>query len=87
MQRTFTAIHYPSVVKPCSNGSSIGVYMVENKKQLLHALENLKSYNDSILIEEKICGREFSVGILGNKILPVIEIIPKSEFIIIKINT
>lgn len=68
----------PVVVKPCSGGSSIGVYIVETEEAYKDALENSFCYEDEIVIEPYIKGREFSVGIIDGKALPVIEIIPKS---------
>lgn len=73
-------ISYPCVVKPCSCGSSIGVTMVQSKSELDHAIQAAVRYENSVIIEEKIEGREFSVGILNGNPLPVIEIIPKSGF-------
>lgn len=74
----FSEISYPCVVKPCSCGSSVGVTMVENATQLNTAIAYAKKYEDSVVIEKKIEGREFSVGILDGKALPPIEIIPRS---------
>lgn len=71
-------ISYPCVVKPCSCGSSVGVTIVENEAQLSKALELAEKYEDHVIVEKKISGREFSVGILNNRALPPIEIIPKS---------
>lgn len=73
-------ITYPCVVKPCSCGSSVGVSIVDSYDGLRRATEAAKKYETKLLIEKKINGREFSVGILDNKALPVIEIIPKSGF-------
>ena len=68
---------FPVVVKPCSGGSSVGVYIVYNEEEYQKALsENFKTEKE-VLIEEYIKGREFAVGVLGNKALPVIEIVPK----------
>ena len=72
-------IRFPCVIKPCSCGSSVGVTMVETKEELSSALKAAKKYEDNIIIEDKLCGREFSVGILGGKALPAIEIRPKGE--------
>lgn len=76
----FKDISYPCVVKPLSCGSSIGVSILDTKEQLSNALEFAKVYESDILIEEKIDGREFSVGILNGSALPAIEIIPKQGF-------
>ena len=70
----------PCVVKPCSCGSSVGISIVHDEAELQQAIEEAKKYEDLILVEEKIPGREFSVGILDGKALPPIEIIPKCGF-------
>lgn len=70
----------PVVVKPCSGGSSIGVYIVKTMEDYRDALEKSFCYEDEIVIEPYIRGREFAVGIIDGKALPVIEIIPKSGF-------
>lgn len=75
-----STISAPCVVKPNDNGSSIGVSLVEREENLQKTIEETRQYSSSILIEEKINGREFSVGILGDEALPPIEIIPKTGF-------
>ncbi|WP_338112913.1 D-alanine--D-alanine ligase family protein [Staphylococcus felis] len=70
----------PAVVKPNDNGSSIGVKVAENQDELKDAIEVAKQYSSTILVEQKIEGREFSVGILGEEVLPIIELIPKEGF-------
>lgn len=76
----FTDISYPCVVKPCSCGSSVGVTIVEDEEQLIDAVNFAKKYEDFVVIEDKIEGREFSVGILDGKTLPPIEIKPLNGF-------
>lgn len=71
---------YPVVVKPSSQGSTIGVSIVKNKKGLSKALKEAFKYNDKSIIERYICGRELTVGIVGDKILPVMEIVPVGEY-------
>jgi D-alanine-D-alanine ligase len=71
---------FPCVVKPCGCGSSVGVAIVEDQKQWEEALCAAFAYEDQILAEVKITGREFSVGVLEGKALPAIEIIPKTGF-------
>jgi D-alanine-D-alanine ligase len=73
----------PLVVKPGDQGSSVGVSLVHNKKELGPALKMAFEYSSKILIEEYLKGIEVSCGVLGNEdpmALPVIEIIPKREF-------
>lgn len=70
----------PCVVKPNESGSSIGVTIVDNEHDLTKAVEDALQYSSSVLIEEKIEGREFSIGVLEDTPLPAIEIIPKTGF-------
>lgn len=74
------SVSYPCVVKPCSCGSSVGVTMAQNAEDLQNALVLARKYEDTVIIEERIEGREFSVGILAGRALPVIEIKPVTGF-------
>jgi len=76
----FEKVVFPCVVKPCSNGSSIGVSFASNETQLKNSINSAFKYENKIIIEQKIIGRELSVGILDNKALPIIEIVPKDGF-------
>lgn len=71
---------FPFVLKICDGGSSIGVYIINNNEELEQAIKQLNDYKGKIIVEEYIKGREFSVGILQDKSLPPIEIIPKKGF-------
>lgn len=73
-------VPFPCVVKPCSNGSSIGVSFADSEDELSEAIDSAFRYEDKVIVEQKITGREFSVGILDNKVLPIIEIVPKTGF-------
>lgn len=66
----------PLVVKPRREGSSVGLSLVFNENDLDDALKKAFKYDDDILVEEFIKGREITVGILDDKPLPVIEIAP-----------
>lgn len=70
----------PCVIKPCGCGSSVGVSIIHTLAQYQDALRYAARYEDTAMVEEKIDGREFSVGILDGHALPVIEIIPKTGF-------
>lgn len=70
----------PVVVKPCSGGSSIGVYIVKTEEEYEDALNKSFRYEDEVVIEEYIKGREFACGIIDGRALPPIEIIPKTGF-------
>lgn len=71
---------YPVIVKPAREGSTIGVTIAENSDQLRTGLVEACQYDDLILVEEFIRGRETTVSVLDGKALPVIEIVPKSGF-------
>ena len=71
---------YPCIVKVNCGGSSVGVYMANNREELYSAAEQAFEYEDRILIEQYIDGREFSIGVLDGKALPIIEIAPKEGF-------
>ena len=73
-------VPFPCVVKPCCGGSSVGVSIVNSEEEFKRALTDVFSYEDNILVEEFIKGREFSVGVLNGKALPVIEIEPLDGF-------
>lgn len=73
-------IGFPCVVKPCSCGSSVGISIVESEEELQKALDFAAEYEKFILVEKKIEGRELTVGILDDEVLPMIEIIPTEGF-------
>lgn len=70
-------LHFPLIVKPCCGGSSVGMSKASTLQELKEALAVGFSYEEELVAEECITGREFSVGVLGGKALPVIEIAPK----------
>ncbi len=70
----------PVFLKPVREGSSIGIILAKTERDYEAGLEvSLKQYS-SVLVERKITGREFTVGILGEKALPVLELKTKREF-------
>ena len=74
------SFQYPFVIKPASEGSSIGVYVVEDRVSCKEAInENVKISND-VIVEEYIRGKEYTVGIVDNNALPVIKLIPPGKF-------
>lgn len=76
----YDKLFVPAVVKPASGGSSVGVAIANTFEELKDAITTAKQYDDVIVIEEYIKGREFSIGVIDGKALPVIEIIPKQGF-------
>ena len=71
---------YPYVVKPSNEGSTSGLSIVYDEFELPEAIDIAAGYSDEILIEEYIPGRELTVGILGKKSLPIVEILPSHNF-------
>ncbi len=73
---------YPVIVKPNTEGSTIGINIVNDDTQLEYAVSDALKYDSKILIEKYIKGRELTVSIIGNEpvALPIIEIKPKSGF-------
>jgi D-alanine-D-alanine ligase len=73
------ALGLPVIVKPSKQGSTVGLSIVRNASQLQPAVDEAFNFDDEVMIEEFIAGRELTVGILGDIALPVGEIIPKHE--------
>jgi len=71
---------YPFVVKPSSEGSSIGVFIIENRKDYYEALEKNKKISEDNIIEQYIDGDEYTVAILDNLALPSIKLKPSGKF-------
>ena len=63
---------FPLAVKPSKEGSSIGVYKVNNQTQLESAIEGALALDQEVLLEQWVQGSEYTVGILGDAYLPVI---------------
>ncbi len=76
----YAEIGFPCVVKPCNGGSSVGVSIVNSREEYEAALAASFKYEDSVVVESYIKGREFTVGVLGGEAMPIIEIIPKDGF-------
>ncbi|AJE02376.1 D-alanine--D-alanine ligase [Geobacter pickeringii] len=71
---------FPLVVKPSQEGSSVGVSIVRSAAALPAALEMAFRYDREILVEQFVKGREIQVGILDDRAMGAIEIVPKNEF-------
>ncbi len=70
----------PWVVKPVSEGSSIGVEIVRYKSKVGRALNNAFCYGNSAIVEKYIKGKEIHIGILNNRVLGGVEVRPSLEF-------
>ena len=68
----------PMVVKPVRQGSSVGLQFVNRVDEWHAALAESLRFDSEVLVEEKIIGRETTVGILGGKVLPTVEVRPRN---------
>ena len=73
-------IGYPCVIKPCAGGSSVGVSMPTDRTELEAAIAQATVFEDTLMAERRITGREMTVSVLGDRILPPVEIIPLCGF-------
>lgn len=74
------ALGLPLFVKPCNEGSSVGVSRVNESARLQSALDEAFRFDDEILVEAFIAGPELTVSVLDDKVLPSIRIQPAREF-------
>ncbi len=70
----------PFVVKPPCEGSSVGVHIVRNAAEAEAAMRDAARFGDEIMVEEFVEGKELTVGIVGEEVLPVVHIVPRSGF-------
>jgi len=75
-----TRVPFPCIVKACCGGSSIGVAIANNEAEYEAAKKECFSYDNEVVIEQFIKGREFSICVMDGKALPIIEIAPKVGF-------
>ncbi len=69
----------PVVVKPSKQGSTVGLTLVKKRQDLVPAIKEALKYDDEVMLERFVPGRELTVGVLGDVALPVGEIIAKHE--------
>jgi D-alanine-D-alanine ligase len=72
-------MNYPVVIKPVSQGSSVGLSLAKTKADLDRAIKTGLQYDNRLLVEKFIAGREITVGVLGEQALPLAECIPDSD--------
>jgi D-alanine-D-alanine ligase len=73
-------LDFPLIVKPCHEGSSIGMRKVYNLDELQQAVSFAQEYDSEVLIEQWITGREFTVAVLNGQVLPTIELKTSHDF-------
>lgn len=72
------SLHLPLVVKPIRQGSSVGLQFVERFEDWQSAVTGALKFDSEVLVEEKIIGRECTVGVLNDEALPIVEVRPKT---------
>lgn len=73
-------IPIPVVIKAPRQGSTVGVHIIRNEREIDAAVADASTYDRELLVEKFVPGRELTVGILGDQVLPILEIIPKGGF-------
>lgn len=68
----------PCAVKTINGGSSLGVALPDTRGELAAALEEMLTYGGHVIVEPKLTGRDITVGVLGDRYLPAVEMIPQS---------
>jgi D-alanine-D-alanine ligase len=74
------AMPIPFVIKAPRQGSTVGVHIIRNERDVDAAIADASTYDRELLVEKFCAGRELTVGILGEQVLPILEIIPKGGF-------
>lgn len=70
----------PVVIKAPRQGSSVGVHLIHREEEISPAIGDCLQYGSEVLVEELVIGRELTVGVLGDYVLPVVEIRPVEGF-------
>ena len=78
--RSANALGYPVVLKPDDQGSSVGVALARESAELAQALAEARTYGGDCLAEPFVAGREFTVAMLDDKPLPLVEIVSPEQF-------
>jgi len=73
-------VELPCVVKVCNGGSSVGVYIAKTKEEYREAVKSAFKYENTVMVEQYIKGRELTCCVIEGKALPIVEIEPVSGF-------
>jgi D-alanine-D-alanine ligase len=76
----YPTLPLPMVIKAPCQGSSVGVHLIHSEAEIAPALADCLLHGEEILAEELVQGRELTIGILGDQILPIVEIRPREGF-------
>jgi len=70
---------FPVILKPCTEGSSVGCVIIDVPKVLVKEITKARKQFDDILVEKFIDGMIATVGIIGQRVLPILELVPKKQ--------
>lgn len=73
-------LRFPLFVKPVDQGSSIGVSLLNNRRTVDQDIAAAVNEYGKVILEDKVFGREITIGIIGDKALPIIELVPDGSF-------
>jgi len=76
---SLSSFTFPLVIKPNNQGSTIGLSIVHDPSEVESALALALKYGSSVMVEEYIAGREITVSVVGDEVLPIVEIVPSHE--------
>lgn len=79
VERLAAELPMPCVIKTTGGGSSLGVFLPEDREALKDALMQVQNFDGKVLMEKRIYGREFTIGVLGDRALPAVEILPAEK--------
>lgn len=79
VDRLAAELPMPCVIKTTTGGSSLGVFLPEDRAALKDALIRVQGFSGQVLTEERVYGRELTVAVLGDRALPAVEILPAEK--------
>nr|WP_325299105.1 D-alanine--D-alanine ligase [uncultured Dysosmobacter sp.] len=79
VDRLAAELPMPCVIKTTTGGSSLGVFLPEDRAALKDALIRVQGFSGQVLAEERVYGRELTVAVLGDRALPAVEILPAEK--------
>lgn len=70
----------PYVVKPPREGSSVGVHVCKTQEEAVAAFKDVEKYSEDVLVEQFVAGKELTVAVVGDEVMPIVHIDPSGEF-------
>lgn len=80
IKNKYNSLGFPFVIKPVTEGSSVGLSLISSANEFASSIAEAFKLCDTVMAEKYIEGKELTVGIIGDKILPIVNIVPKNKF-------